>query len=167
MFCGKNHERDRNKCPAFGKICTKCKKKNHFAKCCNPQKSSERPKSQHKVHDLQSDSSEEEALRVTQVNEVRDSNKIFATMLIESKPVKMQIDSGATCNILPKKFVPTKVSIVETRKELVSYCKNKLKPLVSLTLVFATQRITKSIELNSLSSMETTPLSSEQVQPKR
>ena len=71
------------------------------------------------MHDLQSDSSEE----------VRDSQKLFATMLIESKSVKMQIDSGATCNIVPQKLVPTTTSIVENRKELVSYCKNKLKAI--------------------------------------
>ena len=79
------------------------------------------------------DSSEEELLTVTQVsdsvNALRDSDshKVFATMLIDGKQIKMQIDSGATCNILPKKFVPSTASISETRKELVSFCKNKLQ----------------------------------------
>ncbi|XP_030758046.1 uncharacterized protein LOC115883775 [Sitophilus oryzae] len=31
-YCGYNH--DRGKCPAFGKKCTKCKGKNHFAAVC-------------------------------------------------------------------------------------------------------------------------------------
>lgn len=30
--CGKNHKL--NECPAFGKICAKCSKKNHFAVVC-------------------------------------------------------------------------------------------------------------------------------------
>ena len=31
-FCGKNHEI--KKCPAYGKMCSKCKKLNHFAAVC-------------------------------------------------------------------------------------------------------------------------------------
>ena len=30
-FCGKSHERNREKCPAFDQICKKCKKENHVA----------------------------------------------------------------------------------------------------------------------------------------
>lgn len=33
-FCGKEHERNKFKCPAFGKNCSKCKKPNHFAEQC-------------------------------------------------------------------------------------------------------------------------------------
>ena len=41
------------------------------------------------------------------VNSVSDfPNKIYAVMEIQGKPVRMQIDSGATCNVLPKKFLP-------------------------------------------------------------
>jgi hypothetical protein len=32
MFCGRTH--GRRNCPAFGKECHACKKKNHFAKYC-------------------------------------------------------------------------------------------------------------------------------------
>ena len=31
-WCGLKHEP--RKCPAFGKICSKCNRRNHFAKCC-------------------------------------------------------------------------------------------------------------------------------------
>lgn len=31
MFCGSSHERNKKKCPAFGKCCKKCGKENHFA----------------------------------------------------------------------------------------------------------------------------------------
>ena len=30
-FCGKSHERNREKCPAYGKVCKRCKKENHVA----------------------------------------------------------------------------------------------------------------------------------------
>ena len=32
-------------------------------------------------------------------------NKIYAVMEIKGKPVRMQIDSGASYNVLPKKFL--------------------------------------------------------------
>ena len=32
-FCSFSHKR--GSCPASGKLCNNCKKKNHFAKCCN------------------------------------------------------------------------------------------------------------------------------------
>ena len=34
-FCGKSHERNREKCPAYGKVCKKCKKENHVASKCH------------------------------------------------------------------------------------------------------------------------------------
>ncbi|KAG1676793.1 hypothetical protein GQR58_014105 [Nymphon striatum] len=33
-FCGKDHEAYKEKCPAYGKNCNKCSKRNHFAVCC-------------------------------------------------------------------------------------------------------------------------------------
>ena len=32
--CGKSHIKQCTKCPAFGKICSACKKPNHFAEMC-------------------------------------------------------------------------------------------------------------------------------------
>ena len=34
MYCGQVHVRDKNACPALGKECSVCGKKNHFAKVC-------------------------------------------------------------------------------------------------------------------------------------
>ena len=33
-YCGLSHERDKEKCPAWGKTCRSCGKKNHYAKVC-------------------------------------------------------------------------------------------------------------------------------------
>ncbi|KAK0156623.1 hypothetical protein N1851_000054 [Merluccius polli] len=33
-FCGKTHEKSKQKCPAFGKKCAKCGRENHFAAKC-------------------------------------------------------------------------------------------------------------------------------------
>ena len=33
-YCGRQYDRGRNNCPAFGKSCSKCGKMNHFAAKC-------------------------------------------------------------------------------------------------------------------------------------
>jgi hypothetical protein len=33
-YCGRKHEKSRDKCTAFGKKCKKCGKENHFAAVC-------------------------------------------------------------------------------------------------------------------------------------
>lgn len=54
-YCGEKHER--GKCPAYGKVCSHCKRKNHFAKVCG-QKQEGNPKKKVKsvAHEDQSDS---------------------------------------------------------------------------------------------------------------
>ena len=43
LYCGLNHEFKKEKCPAWGKQCSKCKKSNHFAKVCQQTKRRWRP----------------------------------------------------------------------------------------------------------------------------
>ena len=55
-FCGNNHMRSREECPTWGKSCSKCGEKNHFAVKCS--KSSRPPKckkkkKRHPVHAMQ------------------------------------------------------------------------------------------------------------------
>ena len=35
-FCGRQHERKKEMRPAWGQICSKCNKRNHFSRCCPP-----------------------------------------------------------------------------------------------------------------------------------
>ena len=136
--------RDGEKCPAYGKVCKKCKKENHVASKCHlhekktssKKKKPKAPKSssketfRKKVSLVETDlSSEEEILSVELsaeddnvstsevVNSVSDfPNKIYAVMEIQGKPVRMQIDSGASCNVLPKKFLPGIAEIQKTQQ---------------------------------------------------
>ena len=72
-------------------------------------------------------SSEEEILSVTltanQATEIYDVNKvtevpfktkIFTSMLIADKLVRMQVDTGASCNVLPRKYLPENSEIDKT-----------------------------------------------------
>ena len=133
------------KCPAYGQICSSCRKPNHFAvKCGKKSSDSKKPsqKSKHrKVHQLAdsddaSYSSEEEILSVSSQNAVNTVEmsefkiKIFAHRIeIEDVLVKMQIDSGASCNVLPRKFLPKDTVVDTTEVKLTTYSKASLKVL--------------------------------------
>ena len=145
-FCGRKHERKRDKCPAYGQTCSACKKANHFATKCSrnspggsKEKRSQRP-IRKKVHQLDgitepAYSSEEEILSVSfdhtanTVDMSKFKNKIFAHMEIADELVKMQVDSGASCNVLPQKLLPKDSKIEKSDMELTTYSKTNLKLL--------------------------------------
>ena len=53
-------------------------------------------------------------------------SKIYAAMEIQRKTVKMQIDSGASCNVLPKKYLPEGAEVQKTNKLLTAYNKERI-----------------------------------------
>ena len=107
-FCGQKHARDKNTCPALGKRCNTCKKLNHFASMCNQRSSQVHELDCSDEQDLHDD---EECIVVTlsgsEVNQISDSkyaNKIMVSMVIDNEEtVAMQVDSGETCNVIPRK----------------------------------------------------------------
>lgn len=50
----------------------------------------------------------------------------MATMKIEDKAVKMLIDSGASCNVLPIKFLPKGSNIKKSNHTLKMYSKSTM-----------------------------------------
>ncbi|XP_055492867.1 uncharacterized protein K02A2.6-like [Leucoraja erinacea] len=141
-FCGRTHERNKKKCPAFGKKCKRCGKENHFAvQCRSRQASSRKTKKVHAVTEQTSDSdSYEDVNCITEanredetVNQVKNSHsqgqQLFAGMKIGEKLVDFQIDCGATCNIIPIDLLNPDTQLEHTDKVLVMYNKTKLTPL--------------------------------------
>ena len=69
-------------------------------------------------------SSEEETLSVSldhttnAVDMSKFKNKIFAHMEVANELVKMQVNSGASCNVLPPKFLPLDTEIRKTNLKL-------------------------------------------------
>ena len=108
-FCGKKHVRSKEECPAWGKSCSRCEEKNHFAvMCTKPSKSSRPPKKKKKtrkpVHTMQKEdsSSEENILTVTAESlDSVDSQKLYAKMIVNGHDIQFHLDSGATVNVLP------------------------------------------------------------------
>lgn len=135
-FCNGTHPMQREKCPAWGKSCRKCQGRNHFANCC---------KKGQKVHNVaeQSDTdSEAEFIASVQLQEsvcsVDDSldypKEIHAKMLIDKKPIRFQIDCGASINILPEMFIDGH-DVTPTTKTLVMWNKTEVKPLGTARIV--------------------------------
>ena len=85
------------------------------------------------------ESSKEELLSVSfdsyegNLHAVNEDNlpekKIFATMEIAGASIRMQIDTGASCNVLPQKYVPPGTLITETDRTLKMYSKFTLPVL--------------------------------------
>ena len=96
-FCGKNHLRKKEECPAWGKTCGNCRKQNHFAAKCQERVN---VVNQH-TDDCDSD---EYLLGVDTIDPVHTEEfpkKLYAHMVLNDNTVKFQLDSGATVNILP------------------------------------------------------------------
>lgn len=66
-------------------------------------------------------------------NEARDdkakNSQLFAGMLVGEELVKIQIDCGATCNVIPINLLNPDTQMEHTKKVLVIYNKTKLHPL--------------------------------------
>ena len=137
--CGRSHVKQRTKCPAFGNLCSACNKPNHFVEMCRST-SGKTSRPRNGVNMVNSeDSSEEELLSVYfdssegNVQAISKDNppekKIFATMEIAGASIRMQIDTGASCNVLPQKYVPPGTLITETGRTLKMYSKFTLPVL--------------------------------------
>ena len=67
---------------------------------------------------------------VVNVSAVSDfPSKIYAAMETQGKTVKMQIDSGASCNVPPKEYLPEGTEVQKTNKLLTAYNKERILAL--------------------------------------
>ena len=113
-YCGKQHKP--RECPAYGQICRKCKKKNHWASCC-------RSKTIHEVtiEDYDDDDDDDDFL-IEQVTTDTDEGpqlvrnkqtEAFAVIGMNGKRVKVKLDTGAEVNVMPLR-VFSQIEDVET-----------------------------------------------------
>ena len=104
-FCTRTHVMRKESCPAWGKVCDACGIKNHF----KASKKCKKNKSLHSLQQYESDYSDSEesvdisSVTIGNVSAVTSENSpIYCEMEVNSNPVKLQIDCGATVNVLPK-----------------------------------------------------------------
>ena len=153
-FCGYRHAAWKGRCPALDKECFLCHKTGHFANKCRmaQQGHEQRGKKNHKkerkpvnavgleggdsstsgdeeyedIHIMELQPDEVIAEEVLRVENTEFPTKVFATMTVNGQLVKFQIDSGATCNIIPKKHVK---DVEETTHVLAMYNQTTVKPI--------------------------------------
>ena len=104
--CGQQHEMKQELCPAWGRVCSGCGCRNHFAVCCKTGK-----RRVHAVSVEQSDSEDEIVNGVTSIHSVYREDTptkrlLFAKMRIGRELVKLQLDCGASVNLISARHVP-------------------------------------------------------------
>ena len=118
MFYGTRHNKSKECCPAWGKICTKCKKRNHFAKCCESCI----------VHSLAEQQESSSDNSVNNFHDTRQKRKsVYADMIINGHTVRFQIETGAITNHIPRKYIPEE-TIIATNSTLTVWNGAKFSP---------------------------------------
>ncbi|UYV78904.1 K02A2.6-like [Cordylochernes scorpioides] len=102
-YCGSKHRKA--SCPAYGKICTWCNRKNHFSKVCRLR--FQKPKQMNvRAIQEQDESSDEAVLQLRRHYAAGNikKHKWMVKLLFETAnqtvPLECQLDSGSTCNIM-------------------------------------------------------------------
>ncbi|UYV69844.1 K02A2.6-like, partial [Cordylochernes scorpioides] len=93
--CGAKHEI--NKCPAYGKVCDKCKKANHFSKLC---KTAKRERVVNLVEDTEVES-DEFSLSINEIKTRNGQEWLERVTFKGNQTVNFKLDTGAQCNVIP------------------------------------------------------------------
>ncbi|PAA47069.1 hypothetical protein BOX15_Mlig004214g7 [Macrostomum lignano] len=160
-YCGKQHTFGSKHCPAFGKMCSNCRRKNHFKAMCQ-QKFRNNPTRHVRLVDEHDDENDEDtggsltkSWAVSSVassdqmagnNEnktARTNSKTIASVLVEDRQlISFKIDTGADVNIMSAKRLRqiTKKEYREDRStQLVVYNKQRLTVLGQIQLLLRHQ----------------------------
>ncbi|CAH1233393.1 RTL1 [Branchiostoma lanceolatum] len=122
-YCAKKHPPGRDACPAYGKECSACGKPNHFARACKsadqkqPRRMGKAPGQYKKRTAVHAVEDEDHLMTINDerpspenayaygVNANSYAKQVYATMKVEGKSVRFQLDLGATCNVMPRKVL--------------------------------------------------------------
>ncbi|XP_028394385.1 uncharacterized protein K02A2.6-like [Dendronephthya gigantea] len=148
-YCGRRHERKKEKCPAYNKTCNNCSMKHHFSSVCQQPKRQERgPKTiqtgrskTHQVHEETDQSTDDEIWSITErVSTVPGRDCVCAGIQLGDQIIQMQIDTGATCNVLRHSYLPKDVKVQPTNRNLFTYSESKLEVLGKAVLNICNQK---------------------------
>lgn len=151
-FCGKVHPFAKGKCPAWGAKCTKCGGRNHFeVTCTTPTK---------KVYSLRDESSDDSDVEyitcivaqpemIHALTQEHYPKVIYTEIFVDKKEVKFQVDSSASVNVIPVKFVTDK-KFELTTKTLQMWNDTTLKLLGSCRLILHNPRNKKKFSVEFL-----------------
>ena len=168
-FCGKHHKFRKSECPAYGKTCSRCSGKNHFATSpvCEGYRS--KNQKQHvkggKVYTVENEDSSDEEYALQVESTARYQKRLYAKMKVNNKEIRFQIDCGATVNVLPKEMYikafqdPDLTKLRPANTTLIMYDKSHVNLLgkIKTTVVNPRNNIEYNIDLMVVDG-ETSPL---------
>ena len=132
-FCNRTHEFIKEKCPAWGKLCTFCNGRNHFSTVCKKKIHSV---SENLTASNRNDQEEEVFMIQNQWIMAVDDGKqkrMTALMGVNNVEIRFQLDSAADVNTINQKYV-RKDQIKSTGQKLIMWNKTKMKPLGKATI---------------------------------
>ena len=132
--CGREHAP--RKCPAYGQTCHKCSKLNHFAAVCKST-----PSTPQAVHLVEENTDFFIGSLETSVDSVKEDHEDDWKVLLQvgEGHVEFKLDTGAQCNVLPKRMFKTlklkDTSLKPSATRLISYTGHKLYPCGTATVL--------------------------------
>lgn len=169
-YCDEN-QYQRSECSAKDEICNFCSNKGHFEKCClfkkfkvtNKPTSSKSDNDKDKVKINSNSNKQISSIFVHKINQSENSNRKFVDIEINSKPIRLQIDTGADLSIISKKnadalqlllkptFLTPKVASGSTLNLIGEIeCNLKLNDKIRNTSIFVSQNENLNIFGNDL-----------------
>lgn len=132
-YCAGKHVK--GKCPAYGKECSKCHKLNHFSRAClsKPSKTSTTTKTADEVVE---ETKPECDMTFTVSSDNRKEWCI--TVGCKNKPLKLKVDTGASCNVMPKcvfDSLDLDVPVQKYNKSLISFSNHQLDVVGKITVL--------------------------------
>ena len=177
-YCGDTHAA--GNCPAYGKTCSRCHKKNHLAKVCQSTSKQDSKKSKperkkpgkhQRVNQLQQDQppdelSSDESI-FTLLTPQKDKKQYVALVLVsankEEKPVsiKFQVDTGASCSTLTLRDYKRITSTIpdQSSTKLKLYDQSVIHPVGSTKLYCTVNDLTKKVHFEIVEHASTSLLS--------
>ena len=129
MFCTTRHELKRDLCPAYGKTCSKCRGKNHFAAKCRASRERVRAVQDQMASDEGTDYEPVDTVFTTEASvNVVETKMIKAEMLVNNRPVTFQLDSGASVNLMNVARIQQE-ELSPSSKTLIMWNGAQVKPL--------------------------------------
>eukprot|EP00794_Sanderia_malayensis_P014499 gene14499-16006_t len=100
--CGVDFPHQHGPCPAQGKTCSYCNRKNHFTRCCK-QRAKKQEQKVHTVATKESNTSSDESSDqyvYCMENKMENTKKLQSALIIKGQKVLFLVDKGASVNIM-------------------------------------------------------------------
>ena len=125
-FCGRDHQRGKHFCPAYGKTCSKCNGRNHFKLKCRTVNYCAQT-----LNDVDSDSASDDAYLHSITH--KSDRGIAALLKVNDCDVRFQLDTGADVDTICQQYV-RKDQVMPSKQQLTMWNHSTLKPVGEATL---------------------------------